>query len=268
MTLGNPKYLCCDGLLLRIPALRAFPTARFAKVLLRNAALLSPHLRESDMPGYSVKTTTVKVGEHAYQIRSLSDKQQYADPQGLAELAGISSASWSLFGQLWPAGQILANAMSVIPLKGRRILEIGCGLGLSSLVLQRRAADITASDHHPLADSFLKHNADLNFLKRPTYVDLSWNKPHVTLGRFDLIIGSDILYERDHAQMLSELIIRHANPAAEIITTDPGRGVSAAFSRAMLAQGFRIEETRCRFNDTDVSPFRGRLISYLRTGKN
>ena len=216
------------------------------------------------MPGYNVKTSTVTVGEHAYQIRSLSDKQQYADPQGLAELAGISSASWSLFGQLWPAGQVLANAMSVIPIAGRRILEIGCGLGLSSMVLQRRGADITASDHHPLAASFLKHNADINFLKPLIYVDLSWQKPHATLGTFDLIIGSDILYERDHAQMLAELIERHAKPRAEIITTDPGRGVSAAFSRAMLAQGFHIEETRCRFNDADVAPFRGRLISYLR----
>ncbi len=216
------------------------------------------------MPGYSVKTTKVQVGDHAYQIRSLSDKQQFADPQGLAEQAGISSASWCLFGQLWPAGQVLANAMSVIPIEGRRILEIGCGLGLSSLVLQKRSADITASDHHPLAESFLQHNANINFLKHVTYVDLSWQKPHTTLGKFDLIIGSDILYERDHAQMLSALIIRHAKPAAEIITTDPGRGVSAAFSRAMLAQGFRIEETRCRFNETDVSPFRGRLISYSR----
>ncbi len=239
-------------------------TARFAIVLLRNAALLTTNQRESDMPGYSVKTTTVQVGDHAYQIRSLSDKQQYADPQGLAEQAGISSASWSLFGQLWPAGQVLANAMAVIPIAGRRILEIGCGLGLSSLVLQRRDADITASDHHPLAASFLQHNADLNSLKCPIYVDLSWKNPHATLGKFDLIIGSDIMYERDHAQMLSQLIERHANPAAEIITTDPGRGVSAAFSRAMLAQGFRIVETRCKFNETDVSPFRGRLISYLR----
>lgn len=216
------------------------------------------------MPGYNVKTSTVKVGDYAYKIRSLSDKQQYADPQGLAELAGISSASWSLFGQLWPAGQVLANAMSVIPIAGRRILEIGCGLGLSSLVLQRRCADITASDHHPLAASFLEHNADINSIKRLSYVDLSWNKPHVSLGMFDLIIGSDILYERDHAQMLSELILRHAKPSSEIITTDPGRGVSAAFSRAMLAQGFRIEEIRCKFNETDQSPYRGRLISYLR----
>ncbi|MEO6171475.1 MAG: SAM-dependent methyltransferase, partial [Arenimonas sp.] len=96
------------------------------------------------------------------------------------------------------------------------------------------------------------------------YVDLSWRKPDITLGKFDLIIGSDILYERDHAQMLADLIIRHAKPCAEIITTDPGRGVSAAFSRAMLAQGFRIEEVRCRFNENEVSPFRGKLISYLR----
>ena len=76
--------------------------------------------------------------------------------------------------------------------------------------------------------------------------------------------GSDILYERDHAQMLAELVLRHAKPRAEIITTDPGRGVSAAFSRAMITQGFRVEETRCKFNEADISPFRGRLISYLR----
>lgn len=218
------------------------------------------------MPGYSVKTNTVLVGDHAYQIRSLSDKQQYADPHGLAELAGISSASWSLFGQLWPAGQVLANAMSIIPIAGRRILEIGCGLGLSSLVLQRRCADITASDHHPLAPSFLLHNAEINCLKPVAYVDLSWEKPHTSLGLFDLIIGSDILYERDHAHLLAALIARHAKPSAEIVTTDPGRGVSAAFSRSMLAQGFEIEQTRCRFNSADMPPYRGRLISYKRSG--
>jgi len=255
--------MCCYGCLIRLPALRAFFTSR-PQVLLRNVVVLSTPLRESDMPGYNVKTSAVVVGDHTYQIRSLSDKQQFADPQGLAELAGISSASWSLFGQLWPAGQVLANAMAVIPIAGRRILEIGCGLGLSSLVLQRRHADITASDHHPLAAAFLKHNADLNSIKPLAYVDLSWKKPHATLGLFDLIIGSDILYERDHAQMLAELVSHHTKPQAEIITTDPGRGVSAAFSRAMLAQGFRIEEVRCRFNETDVSPFRGKLISYLR----
>jgi predicted nicotinamide N-methyase len=217
------------------------------------------------MPGYKVKTTSVHVGEHSYEMRSLSDKQQYADPQGIAELAGISSASWSLFGQLWPAGQVLANAMAIIPIAGKRILEIGCGLGLSSLVLQRRCADITASDHHPLAAAFLKHNADANGLKRLPYVDLSWQKPDLNLGQFDLIIGSDILYERDHGVMLAALILRHAKPSAEIITTDPGRGVSASFSRAMLLQGFIIEETRCRFNELDKPPFRGRLMSYVRT---
>jgi tRNA1(Val) A37 N6-methylase TrmN6 len=57
---------------------------------------------------------------------------------------------------------VLAEAMCSFEVAGKRILEIGCGLGLSSLVLQRRKADITASDQHPLAESFLAHNARLN----------------------------------------------------------------------------------------------------------
>ena len=45
---------------------------------------------------------------------------------------------------------------------GMKILEVGCGIGLCSLVLQRRGADITASDYHPLAEEFLRFNAALN----------------------------------------------------------------------------------------------------------
>ena len=57
------------------------------------------------------------------------------------------------------AGRVLAQAMSSFDVAGKRILELGCGLGLSSLVLHRRKADITASDHHPLVEEFLTYNA-------------------------------------------------------------------------------------------------------------
>jgi predicted nicotinamide N-methyase len=148
---------------------------------------------------------------------------------------------------------------------GKRILELGCGLGLSSLVLQRRRADITASDHHPLAESFLQHNATQNLLPHVRYADLRWEIPDDELGRFDLIIGSDILYEQGHAALLADMLIRHAKPAAEILITDPGRGNSAAFTRALLAQGYTVSEQRSRFDDADREPFRGRLLSYRRS---
>lgn len=219
------------------------------------------------MPGYATRDLTVRLGGRDYRIRALSDKQQFADPTGAAERAGISCSSWSLFGQVWPSGRVLAEAMSSIDIVGKRILEIGCGLGLSSLVLQQRGADITASDHHPLAQVFLDHNAALNGLPALEYRDVPWAITDATLGHFDLIVGSDILYERNHAALLSQLLLRHAHPCAEILVTDPGRGNSGPFTRALLAQGYSVSEQRSRFDERDVAPFRGRLLSYRREAR-
>ncbi len=216
------------------------------------------------MPGYTTRQLDVRLGGHDYRIRALSDRQQFADPNGAAERAGISSALWSLFGQVWPSGRVLAEAMSSFDIAGKRILELGCGLGLSSLVLQRRRADIVASDHHPLAQSFLDHNTALNHLPTIAYHDLPWTVPDTTLGRFDLIIGSDILYERDHAAQIAGMLLRHARPDAEVLITDPGRGNSGPFTRALVAQGYTVSERRSRFDERDVAPFRGRLLSYRR----
>lgn len=216
------------------------------------------------MPGYQTRELVVRLGSRDFHIRALSDLQQFADPLLLAEGIGISSAQWSLFGQVWPAGRVLAEAMCSHDVTGKRILELGCGLGLSSLVLQQRRADITSSDHHPLAALFLRHNAAQNHLPAITYRDLRWEVPDTTLGRFDLIIGSDILYETGHASLLAAIVQRHAQPDAEVLITDPGRGNSAPFTRALAGQGFTVIELRSRFNETDVEPFRGRLLSYRR----
>ena len=216
------------------------------------------------MPGYATRELVVCLGGRDYLIRALSDLQQFADPQHLAERAGISSALWSLFGQVWPSGRVMAEAMVVQDIDGKRILELGCGLGLSSLVLQQRHADITASDHHPLAESFLRHNAAQNAMLAIIYRDLRWEVPDLTLGLFDLIIGSDVLYETGHADQLAATVLRHAAADAEILITDPGRGNSSSFTRAMALQGYAVTEQRSRFNQGDVAPFRGRLLSYRR----
>lgn len=218
------------------------------------------------MPGYSTRELMVDIGGHAYRIHALSDRQQYYDPGQVAERAGVPPAHWSLFGQVWPAGRILAEAMSRHDVAGMRILELGCGLGLSSLVLSRRKADITATDYHPLAGTFLQRNALQNQLPDVRFQHLDWLVPDPALGRFDLIIGSDILYERGHAQALAEVLDRHARPRAEILVTDPGRGHAGRFLRALAAQGFDVEQTRMGFDPADVPPFRGRLLRLQRDG--
>src|SRR3546814_18845005 len=53
-----------------------------------------------------------------------------------------------------------AEAMATHDVAGKRILTIGCGLGLASLVLRRRGAAVVASDYHPPAATFLASTDD------------------------------------------------------------------------------------------------------------
>lgn len=225
------------------------------------------------MPGYEIKVQTLAIdGAVDLQIRSLLDHQQFADPAGAAEALGISSAQWPLFGQVWPSGLHLAAAMAVRPLTdGERILEIGCGLALASLVCHRRGAEVTASDIHPLAGAFLLENLRLNELAPMRYCHGDWSEdappptsgqPRVQ-GRFDLIIGSDVLYERDDGGALAAFIEKHALRACELLIVDPNRGNRSAFGKRMAGLGFEFSETVLSAGE-DRPDYRGRLMRFVR----
>lgn len=196
------------------------------------------------MPGYQTQIRDYAFGDQHFRIRALTDLQQYADPDDLAADVGISSAQWSLFGQVWPSGELLALAMATHVVDGKRVLELGCGLGLASLVLRRRGVEIVASDHHPLTEVFLAYNAALNDLGAVTYRRMDWMTGSEGMGRFDLIIGSDVLYERAPALALAALLPSLARPACEVVISDPSRGHAGVFTRSLAGHGFRLTTPR------------------------
>lgn len=235
------------------------------------------------MPGYLTKQERVPIaGVDDLLICSLLDRQQFADPSGQAARMGISSATWPLFGQLWPSGAQLAARLAQRPVDaGERILEIGCGLALASLVGHRRGADVTASDCHPLARRFLHINLQLNGLRPLKYRHGPWgheaqadahadqpgDEPLASAltGHFDLIVGSDVLYERDDRGALAGFIERHAGPAAEVWIVDPDRANRPAFNRQMAALGFELSEERLDQPPASGQPgYKGRLLAYRR----
>lgn len=219
------------------------------------------------MPGYQVKLQRVAVsGAADLEIRSLLDRNQFADPFGEAEAAGISAATWPLFGQVWPSAQKLAELMQTWEIGDRRVLEIGCGLALASLVIHRRRGDVTASDCHPLTEAFLKYNLGLNALPALKYGTGNWGRDNPSLGAYDLIIGSDVLYERNHPTQLAEFIQLHAAVRAEVLVIDPNRSNRSAFHRAMAANGFGLSESLIETPLDDGSAYKGRLLRYRRDG--
>jgi SAM-dependent methyltransferase len=217
------------------------------------------------MPGYEVKLQSIAIaGGGDLEIRSLLDRLQYADPDGLAALAGISPASWPLFGQVWPSAHVLADLMQVRQLGSQRFLEIGCGLALASLVIHRRGGDVTASDCHPLTEVFLRDNLRRNLLPPMKYSTGNWTRPNPSLGRFDVLIGSDLLYEPDHPEQLVEFIELHTVPCAEVMIIDPNRGHRPAFTRRMHEAGFDLTDTKLLEPLADGTPYRGHLLRYRR----
>ena len=216
------------------------------------------------MTGYQVKFESYRLGSSQFEIRSLLNRQQYSDPDGEALAAGISEALWPLFGMIWPSARMLANAMQTQDIAGKRILEVGCGLGLASLVLHRRLGNITASDCHPLAGAFLQENARLNALPVIPYQIGHWSRDNLDLGKFDLLIASDVLYERNQPQDLARFMDQHADLQSEIIVLDPDRGNRNEFCRRMVARGFTVDLKRAGAQQMTGEAYKGHFVTLRR----
>lgn len=216
------------------------------------------------MPGYQVKHETLAVGDFHFVIRSLLNNRQYADQDGLAAAAGISEASWPLFGLLWPAARVLAEQMQTREITGKRVLEIGCGLALASMVVHRRRGNITACDRHPLAQDFLEQNLYLNNLPNLAYQTGHWDRDNPDLGKFDLIIASDVLYERDQPLALADFIDRHSSDQVDVLIVDPDRGNRNPFCRRMTGLGFTHTVEHAASQQSTGEAFKGHLLNFSR----
>lgn len=217
------------------------------------------------MQSLRIRYSTIEFDDVDIHVRTLRDNQQSPVNTDMAEKLGISSATWPLFGILWDSGNVLAHIMADFDIKGKRILEVGCGIALSSLLLNHRNADITATDYHPEAGNFLQANTELNNDKDIPFIRTGWADDITDIGTFDLIIGSDILYESEHIELLSEFIDQHANQDCEVILIDPGRGQHAKFSKKMVTLGYSHNQKKVDHSDYLDKPFTGRVLNYKRT---
>ena len=135
------------------------------------------------------------------------------------------------WAELWPAALALAEALPDV--EGLRVVELGCGLGLPSLVAASRGADVTAVDWAEDAIELLRENASRNGLTiRAERRD--WREPWHE--RFDLALAADVLYERRNVE---PVLARLTELAPESLLALAGRPFEDAFLR--LA-GDRVEQ--------------------------
>jgi len=144
------------------------------------------------------------------------------------------------WAEIWPSAIALARRLSQEDLAGHRVVELGVGVGLPSLVALDRGASVLATDYYEAALDFTRHNARENGLPEPETALLDWHGgPDV--GAFDLVLAADVMYEERSTRSLARLLPGLLGPGGEALFADPGRRYEPLFRELMQANGFGFE---------------------------
>jgi predicted nicotinamide N-methyase len=142
----------------------------------------------------------------------------------------------------WPSGMALSRVVAALPLRGTRVLELGCGLALPSLVASVGGASVLATDWSPDAIELARANATRNGLALETAV-VAWERPERLVRRapWDVVLAADVLYERRNVDALLELLPALVDATGRVLLADPGRPPTADFLRRAEDDGWRVE---------------------------
>jgi hypothetical protein len=96
------------------------------------------------------------------------------------------------------------------------------------------------------------------------FATCDWKTTKTGLGKFDLIIGSDLLYEPNQPGLLASFINSHAGSPATVIIVDPGRHQQGKFTRMMEGFRFDAHARAATSAQRDTRSFKGKVLTYTR----
>ena len=214
---------------------------------------------------------TVTVGDVELTVETPPDLDALLDRASAKDPQAVDAIPY--YAILWPAARGLAEHLWRHRAElqgGTRVIELGCGLGLPSVLAAKLGAAVTATDFHPETGEWLLHNAALNGVALE-YRRLDWNafldeRPATCDSRspvsslqpkvFSLVVGSDLVYERRHIPALVCAIDALCAAGGHAVVADPGRDNLALFVSTMEKSGWRHtlcpegEIYVCRFERT------------------
>jgi predicted nicotinamide N-methyase len=147
------------------------------------------------------------------------------------------------WADLWPSARVLAATLAREAGAGRRLLEMGCGLGLATVGAMYAGFDVLATDYYEDALHVTRSNAARNLGREPRVQLVNWREWPDDLGYFDVVIAADVLYEKEYATLVAACIARSLAPDGVAIIADPGRLALPAFREGLEDVGLEIVST-------------------------
>jgi predicted nicotinamide N-methyase len=162
------------------------------------------------------------------------------------------------WAQAWDAWRGVADRLTELPLAGLSVLDLGCGLGMTGAVAAACGAKVTMGDNAVPSLQFARLNS-WPWRERAQIKLIDWN--HDTLGgKFDLIVGCDIVYERQQVEPLDRFFRNHLaarsgkstqHAAGMVLLGDPTRIMTRDFLNRFAQLGWHQSESSRRYPGID-----------------
>ena len=150
------------------------------------------------------------------------------------------------WAELWPSSRALAEFVRPLAGDGRSLLELGCGAGLVATSASLAGFDVVASDYYEDACRFASVNASRNGGGPIRGMLLDWRALPPSLGRFDVVVASDVLYERPYAALVAQAIARALADDGVAFVADPGRVARKEFLGQLAGEGLTVRRRTAR----------------------
>ncbi len=181
-------------------------------------------LRSELTTRFVTKTRIARIAERQFTLLSPRNADDLINEEDF-----VADERMPYWADLWPSAVILANEAALMRWSGLRVLELGCGLGAVAIGASLAGASVTATDYYDDALHFARLNV---FDATGAVIDtrmVDWTRLPPDLGRFDVVLASDVLYEHRYAPLVAHTIAMTLVRGGEAIVADPGRIAVNAF---------------------------------------
>lgn len=141
----------------------------------------------------------------------------------ISEADFVADERLPYWADIWPSAVVLARFLRALAGKGRTLLELGCGSGVVASAAAKAGFVVTATDYYDDAPRFARvnawHNAHADIAARHA----DWSAWPADLAGFDLVVASDVLYEKRYADLVARTITSAMGRHGEAWIADPGR---------------------------------------------
>jgi len=158
------------------------------------------------------------------------------------------------WADIWTSSLELARwCLEEADIKDKRVLELGCGLGLPGIAAAKAGARVVLSDYEQDALDFARYNAVRNLSEEilasnVTFLQLDWRNllpSHLpALEKFDMIIAADVVYERRNFFPLIDVLTKLLKPDGIAVITEPGRTIGEYFFNLLKEEHFHLATSK------------------------